>query len=151
MTRALDRAFGFVVIGLLVTFCAALGTWWWVDRSAQYEQPHWNEAQFEPLGARAATLTVERDTWVVAVNPACSHCMTTLNSLADTLATTRGAPRLLALVVDTAQRPVEAAIRHPRLEGVYWDRNQVWRTRWGHRVYGEILRFDAAGQWIRAG
>jgi uncharacterized RmlC-like cupin family protein len=85
---------------------------------------------------------------VVAVNPSCAHCLAGMTALADTLASAPGAPRLFALVVDTAARPTERSLSHPRLDGVFWDREGVWRARWGHRMYGEILRFDAAGDWI---
>lgn len=145
------RVIGFAAIGLMLTFCAALGSWWWVDHNASYESPHWDASQFESIGPVATVAAVERrETWVIAVNPDCHHCMAMLASLADTLAVAAAAPRLYALVIDAPVRPAGSAVTHRRLDGVFWDRDQVWRRRWGHRVYGELMRFDAAGEWIAA-
>ena len=146
----LDRAFGFIALGLVATLCAALGGWWWVDRGRQFERPQWDENRFEAIGMSTTATSSDRETWVIAVNPDCSHCLTTLAAIADTMTVVPGAPRLFALVVDTRVRPAERTISHPRLDGVFWDREQVWRTRWGHRVYGELLRFDATGEWNAA-
>lgn len=144
----MNRAPGWIALGFLAALCAALGTWWWSDRGRNYERPRWDLAAFERIGTRLAEATPDRETWVVVVNPACPHCMTTLAEIADTLGATPVAPHLFALIVDATSRPDDRAVTHPRLDGVYWDRRQVWRSRWGHRMYGELMRFDAAGEWI---
>ena len=151
MNRRIERMFGCLAMSVVLALVAGMGTWWWIDRATVYERPRWEPASFEAIAdARAARTAAE--TWVVAVNPACAHCMAGMTELADTLAVAPGAPRLFALIVDTAARPRELSrsrsLSHPRLDGVFWDREGVWRARWGHRMYGEILRFDAAGDWI---
>ena len=142
------RVLGFAAIGLMLTFCAALGSWWWIDRASSYEPPRWDSARFEAIERAAADAPDDRETWVVAVNPDCSHCMTTLRSIADTLAIAPDAPRLFALVVDTPKRPAGGRFAHHRLDGVFWDHAHVWRKHWGHRVYGEVMRFDGSGRLI---
>jgi len=148
MRVRLDRVAGFVAIGLVATFGAGLAGWWWIDRTTVYERPEWNEQSFEPLSAPRTSDDAGGETWVMAVNPHCSHCMTTLASLADTLGTGAGAPRLIALIVDAGSRPAERDVAHPRLDGVFWDRDQVWRSHWGHRLYGELMRFGRDGRWL---
>jgi len=147
MNRHIERLFGCMAMSLVLALVAGMGAWWWIDRAIVYERPRWDEASFEAIAESRAARTAA-ETWVVAVNPACTHCMAGMAALADTLGSAPGAPRLFALVVDTAARPARRSLSHPRLDGVFWDREGVWRARWGHRMYGEILRFDAAGDWI---
>lgn len=127
---------------------AALGLVWWHDRGRAWETPRWDERWFPVLRAgaeHARARATER--WVVAVNPECSHCLIRLAALDDSLDALR-TPELVALVVDTPSRPgpqALAAIRAPR---VHWDETNRWRVRWGHRAYGEVLRFDEAGRYL---
>jgi hypothetical protein len=151
MSRRIEQMCGVLVMSLALALVAGMGAWWWIDRATVYERPRWDQASFEAI-AEARDPRSAAETWVVAVNPACAQCMAGMAALADTLGVAPGAPRLFALIVDTASRPPEMSmtrsLSHPRLDGVYWDREGVWRARWGHRMYGEILRFDAAGDWI---
>jgi hypothetical protein len=54
-------------------------------------------------------------------------------------------PTLDALIVDAGTRPSPKALEPFRADGVWWDSSGVWRHAWGHRVYGEILRFAPDG------
>jgi len=147
MSRRIEQLFGCMAMSLVLVLVAGMGAWWWIDRATVYERPRWDEASFEAIAEAHAARTAA-ETWVVAVNPSCAHCLAGMSALADTLGSAPGAPRLFVLVVDTAARPAKRSLSHPRLDGVFWDREGVWRARWGHRMYGEILRFDAAGDWI---
>ena len=147
MNRYVEQAMGCLAMSFVLALVAGMGAWWWIDRTTVYERPRWDAASFEPIDPPRVPGTAP-ETWVVAVNPTCAHCVAGMIALADTLGVTPKAPRLFALIVDTGTRPGERALSHPRLDGVFWDREGVWRARWGHRMYGEILRFDAAGDWI---
>jgi hypothetical protein len=145
---------------------AALCMLWHFDRTHAWESPRWDDralvvlrssepadARPEPLGGREVA-GGERgvpplETWVVAVNPRCEMCRA---SLARALALQRAAGarvQCAALVVDTVQRPDAATVLSLGADELRWDSTGVWRHRWGHRVYGEILCFDRAGRFVR--
>jgi len=52
------------------------------------------------------------------------------------------------LIVDQEREPSPRSVAMLRAETVWWDRAGVWRGRWGHRLYGELLRFDASGKYV---
>lgn len=119
------------------------GGWWAVDRSRAWEAPRWREADFVRIdpGPRLAA----REVRVVPVNPDCPHCRGHL-ARARALREHRAGAKLVALVVDQSRRPGDAVFAESGADEVWWDRDRVWRERWGHRVYGETLVFDAAGR-----
>ena len=109
------------------------------------ERPRLSAGMFVPLtGARPPLGGHER--WVVAINLQCPHCRSTLETIAASPAARACGARVTALVVDTMHRPPLEAL--PTGE-VWWDVGQVWRDRWGRRVYGEVLCFDAGGRCVR--
>jgi hypothetical protein len=114
------------------------------DALARHETPRWDPREFhvlrhggEPAGAR--------ETWVVPVNPGCGSCAALLGRVVQRARSDAARPRLVALLVDTGERRARAAAWRTYADMVAWDEDQVWRRRWGHRRYGEVLRFDVAG------
>ena len=120
---------------------AALGWLHHADRARPRELP----ALGPPLVLlRGAARDSSGGLWLVAVNPACAHC---LEQHARLVGCAGRGPRVGALLVDTPGRPGHALLA--RLGGgpVWWDADGSWRRRWGHRVYGEVLCFDARGRY----
>ncbi|HKQ58690.1 MAG TPA: hypothetical protein VJY35_12545 [Candidatus Eisenbacteria bacterium] len=115
----------------------ALGGLWLADRGRRWEEPHWPDPSFVALRGAPAQGPIR----VIAVNPSCSRCLESLRIRA-------GADDRVALIVDTPRRPGVEMLRAIPAVAVVWDRGGVWRARWGHRVYGEILDFDAAGRLV---
>jgi hypothetical protein len=120
---------------------AALGWLWHLDRARAWETPALGPPLVLLRGPAAAR---DAATWLVAVNPDCHHCREVLRDLA---ARSPDCVRVGALVVDTPGRPGRSTLA--RLPGapIWWDAKQVWRRRWGHRVYGEVIRFDPRGRY----
>ena len=82
------------------------------------------------------------------VNPRCPHCREALPA-AQRAARSGGAPaRFAVLVVDTPTQPPESEVESFGAEEVWWDTLAIWRERWGHRVYGELLVFDPDGRLV---
>jgi hypothetical protein len=82
---------------------------------------------------------------MIVVNPDCMHCRARLAELLRHQRDPARDPALGVLLVDVRQRP-EPPDDAARLDGgVYWDSLNVWRSRWGHRVYGEVLVFAPDG------
>ncbi len=131
-------------IGLLVL--AALGMAWWRDRIRPHETPRFEAARFEPIAAGEPLHGRER--WIVAVHLGCPHCTSHLRALAARIATRRAPPALGALLVDQPGRPAADTLGLTLPGGVWWDHAQVWRERWGHRVYGETFRFTSDGRLL---
>jgi hypothetical protein len=121
-----------------------LGGLWLADRTRRWEEPRWPDPSFVALRGRPSTPGPAR---VMVVNPGCERC---LASLRRTVAIRAGTDRWIALIVDTPARPGARVLRQLPEMPVWWDRGGVWRGRWGHRVYGEILDFDAAGRLVGA-
>ena len=94
---------------------------------------------------RGATAGPVAETWLVAVNPACPHCLETHARLAAGAGRGR---RVGALVVDTPRRPGATTLAALAPGPVWWDARGDWRRRWGHRVYGEVLCFDRHGRYL---
>lgn len=132
------------VLGVL-----ALGALWLRDRTRRWEVPRWTAATFVPIRADARPAGGARATWVAVINPRCSRCVVTLQSLHGRWLRSGRPERLVALIVDTAVRPDAAALRTLPPVAVWWDRHGVWRRRWGHRLYGELIEFDVAGNHVR--
>lgn len=136
--------------GLALVALVALGALWRLDRTRRWEAPRWDTSRYEALGIfdRDAPDT-PRETWVVAVHPGCPHCRA---SLGEALRTRdrEGAPlRIAALIVDTPRRPPASLAADLGADQTWWDSQNRWRARWGHRVYGEVLCFDADGALLR--
>lgn len=119
---------------------------WHRDRSKNWDEPRWSAGEFVPL--RAASLEGARELWLIPVNPRCPHCRGHLAHAAAALKRGAGA-RLGILLVDTPQPPAASAFASVAVDGLWWDARETWRRRWGHRVYGEVLVFDAAGRYMR--
>ena len=144
LRSAINGATGLVLIGAL-----ALGGVWLHDRARRWEVPRWTAGTFVPIRAEERPAGGARATWVAVVNPACANCLGTLRRLHGRWTRAPRAGRLVALIVDTPARPDANALRVLPPIAVWWDRDGVWRRRWGHRVYGELLEFDAAGSHLR--
>jgi hypothetical protein len=127
----------------------SLGALWLADRTRRWEVPRWESGAFVPV--RAGPIADRRvpNLWVVPVNPRCPRCVATLQRLHGACER-RGRPVVLVvLIVDTPARPAAAALRGLPPVPVWWDRHGVWRRRWGHRLYGEVIQFDASGRFVR--
>jgi hypothetical protein len=140
--QALNRA----ALGLALAILTAIGVLWWRDRTHVWETPRWDARRFERL---APPLVAEHATWMVVVNPDCPHCRARLAELQRRPHDSRRDPALGALLVDVARRPRPPESGAPLEGGVYWDSLGIWRGRWGHRVYGEVLVFAADGSLER--
>ena len=137
--RLAGHAAGLVLVAAL----AGLGWLWRLDRTRAWQSPGIGP----PLELlRAAPPGPGGETWLVAVNPECVHCR---QALARLVARARPGLHVGALVIDTPRCPGPAVVATLRCAPVWWDRKGDWRRRWGHRVYGETLCFDARGRYLR--
>lgn len=140
-----------VLLGACLVLFAAIGVSWLRDRARDWEEPRWNPARFTRIDrapTRAAARAPDAELWVVVVNPDCGHCAQSLHDAALVRGRRSDDPSLRALIVDQARRPPHDVFRVPGVESVWWDEHAVWRKSWGHRVYGEVLRFDAGGRFL---
>uniref|UniRef100_A0A832MLK1 Redoxin domain-containing protein n=1 Tax=Eiseniibacteriota bacterium TaxID=2212470 RepID=A0A832MLK1_UNCEI len=158
--------------GLAAVSLAALGVVWGLDRTRVREAPRWDPARFVALagGAPAPGAGVSEgaetagsipavragpaspaEVWAVAVNPECPSCLASLRAARAVRDRERSPLAVVALVVDTPQRPAPQVARAlaAAADGVWWDRENRWRRRWGHRVYGEVLCFGPDGALLR--
>ena len=138
VANVINRAALVLALGLLV----AIGWLWWHDRTRLRETPRWDEAHVVELRAPSAG---ERERWIVAVNPECSHCRERLTRLAGALAGRAGGPALGVLLVDVPRRPDSLVQAEGLPAGVWWDSAATWRGRWGRSAYGEVLVFSPGG------
>lgn len=129
-----------------LTAFAALGVWWAVDRAHRWETPRLDAALFTAVSDAALVSSRGRDTWLVPINLRCPTCMGRAREL-SVLGRAPHAPRLIFLVVDQRRKPSPSALAGLSAGGAWWDGRGVWRHRWGHRLYGEILRFDSRGRY----
>lgn len=154
----------FTFLSLLVV---CLGTAWALSRVQYRERPRWEEAAFPRLGDAAISARTSdpaapprpgdgegppvswREHWIVAVHPGCPHCRVSLESVVAARDVDRATVRLTALLVDTPEVPGDSVLATFGADELRWDRDGRWRRRWGHRVYGEVLCFDAAGKLRR--
>jgi len=133
-------------LALLVTAGATLfGIAWRQDRARRWEGPRWDRSRFTLVQSGAPR---GGEIWLVPVNPLCPHCASSLARAAVIRGGNARHPALVALIVDTPRHPTRGDGETLRADEVWWDSCEVWRTRWGHRVYGEILRFDASGRYL---
>jgi hypothetical protein len=137
-----------LLAGLFLAGTLALGWAWHRDRSRPWEEPRWTPEEFVPLRAGQRAARGGQATWMVTVNLRCPRCLATLRRIAAVPGGTGDTAQLAALIVDTPARPGAAAVLRLPPMPVWWDRDGVWRRRWGHRLYGELIRFDAAGRHL---
>jgi hypothetical protein len=136
-----------VTLGVVMLATLALGMLWRADRARHWDRPAWNDRSFVRLKGDAERGEPVR--WVMAVNLGCPHCMKRLRAT-QTVWRERGwQPDLIALLVDTPRRMSPAELRAFPAAQVWWDARGIWRRRWGHRIYGEILHFDRSGRHLR--
>lgn len=139
-----------IAAGAALVAVVALGAWWTSDRARRWEQPRWSRDGFVLLRGDPSTGPAAPTLWVVAVNPRCPGCLVTFRRL-HAAWTGRARPEALAvLIVDSPARPGAAALRGIPAVPVWWDRENRWRRRWGHRLYGEVLEFEASGRYRRS-
>ena len=151
LRRVMNVAAGAATVGTL-----ALGGAWLSDRAHRWDAPRWEPRAFVRLHSarRGGGDAWDRGTpsgarWVMPVNPRCEHCMATLHRLDATWAQGAWKPELIALIVDTPRRPREGALARIPTDQIWWDVHDLWRGRWGHRLYGELIQFDGAGRFVR--
>jgi hypothetical protein len=150
MSVRLHWAIDVAAVAALVS-ALLLGAFWLRDRMRRWEEPGWGNGSFALLRAEttAPGARASYGTWVAPVNPRCEHCLNMLRRMHTACAARASQPRLVALIVDTPARPPAAALRLIPPMAVWWDRGGIWRRRWGHRLYGELIEFDAAGRYVR--
>lgn len=136
--------------GAGLAMAVLLGGWWARDRGRHWEPPRWDRQAFVPLRAGADAGPATRTLWVVTINPRCPSCLATLRRLHAAWTRRARAQDLVALIVDSPARPGPRALRAIPPIPVWWDRENRWRQRWGHRLYGELLEFDASGTYRRS-
>jgi hypothetical protein len=143
MANGLVTALNRIALVLALVLFAALGAWWWRDRTRHYEAPRWPDARMAVLVPPDSGAAPAR--WIVAVNPDCPACRRRLAELRrDGAAQLEGAA-LGVLLVDVRARPDSVAFGGELAAGVWWDSLGTWRSRWGHRLYGETLVFGPGG------
>ena len=136
-----------IALWLAAALFVALGLFWWRERTRHYEAPSW------PLEAAASLVNpieaVPTERWIVAVNPECAHCMARLAELRGRSEAWMADRSLGVLLVDVKQRPDPLVVGGGLGAGVWWDSLGAWRSRWGHRVYGETMVFEPGGSLVR--
>ena len=121
----------------------ALGALWRHDRQRTWDLPRWNANDFVLIEERERRSGAE--TWMVAIHPACPHCQVSLREALSRRERDRSPIAVEALVVDQPERPAAATVAGLPCDRVWWDARGLWRRRWGHRVYGEVMCFGAGG------
>jgi hypothetical protein len=137
-----------LTLGAGILLFVAIGALWLHDRSRLWEEPRWHSGRFELIARPAAGAAGDGELWLVAVNPDCGHCAGSLANAAAVRDRRADDTGLHALIVDQPGRPARDVFRGHDVDVVWWDEHGVWRRRWGHRVYGEVLRFDASGRYL---
>lgn len=127
----------------------ALGVTWWRDRAQKVADPRWEPARFVRLQAESPALAgSSQERWLVAVSLECPHCQEHLRALGHRVEGRAQKPALAALIVDRPTRPENIDLGVSLEGGAWWDSAQVWREKWGRRVYGETFRFDRSGRLL---
>jgi len=132
----------------LATLFVFLGTLWAVDRERRWQVPRLPISGIESLRGSAAPLRAPRGILLVPVHLGCPHCLAAWRRLMRLCPGEPSCEERVALLVDVDQRPSARALGSLEASAVWWDRRGVWRERWGHRVYGERMRFDASGIYL---
>lgn len=136
--------------GLAALALVAIGALWQLDRSRGWEAPRWDTSRYVALAVSDPPTAEEAgETWVVAVHPGCPHCQVSLRQALLTRDRERSPLRIAALIVDTERRPPATLAADLGADECWWDAENRWRRRWGHRIYGEVLCFDARGTLLR--
>ena len=135
--------------GLAALALIAIGALWQFDRTRGWETPRWDPSRYEPLAVAEATAGEPGETWVIAVHPGCPHCGASLRQALRTRDRESSPIRIAALIVDTERRPPATLAAELGADEAWWDSENRWRRRWGHRIYGEVLCFDARGTLLR--
>ena len=137
-----------VGLGLLGAAIALVAVLWIVDRSRPWKRPRLEAATFVTLREGSAGASANaRETWLIPINPGCPSCLTRARMVLASRPTRGLGPRLVLLVVDRRRFPSLAPLAELDADAVWWDTRGVWRGECGHRLYGEILRFDARGAY----
>jgi hypothetical protein len=126
----------------------ALAVTWWRDRTQKFQDPSWQPARFVAIEPEAPALGGAEERWLVAVSLTCPHCQEHLRALGQRVARRGRQPALAALIVDKPTRPDHVDLGVRLDGGAWWDSAQVWREKWGRRVYGETFRFDRDGRLL---
>lgn len=138
----------FVWLTLAIGF-VFLGTVWMVDRGRRWDAPRLASGSFETLqGPGTASARGARGILLVPLHLGCEHCLAAWRRL---MAACPGEPRCeerVALLVDVDRRPRPSELAGLHARAIWWDRRGVWRRRWGHRIYGERMRFDGSGSYL---
>ena len=143
-TRALTAA-GWTLT--LVGF-AALAALAVIENRGAVAPPRWGGPLFVRLREDTGPAR-PGESWLVAVNTHCPHCVASLPGLIARAALARPAPRVRVLIVDQARRPDAGALDAIPACEVWWDSGGVWRRRWRRSAYGEVMAFDATGSFLR--
>lgn len=136
-----------IALLLALALFVALGAFWWRERTRDYETPRWPAASFATLVPPADAMPTER--WIVAVNPGCAQCVARLAELRRRSEAWTADAALGVLLVDVKRRPDSLVVGAGLDAGVWWDSLGAWRSRWGHRVYGETMVFGPDGALVR--
>jgi hypothetical protein len=147
--RRRRRVFDASAILFGVLGVGALAWIWHTDRARAWENPFWDPAQFRLVRGDVSRAPADSVLWLVPVNPVCRHCQTALANAAIVRWKHSPPVRLEALLVDTPRRHTQRGKYEGLADRVWWDARGIWRRRWGHRVYGEVLVFEASGRLVR--
>lgn len=144
----LRRVAGRAALAMAAAALVLLAAAWAADRSRRWEQPRWSAERFVALELRNRSARSSTRLSVVPVNLHCPHCVASLASVARDPACGDTCSAVVALIVDSPAPPGRAAVARLPGEEIWWDRRGIWRGRWGHRIYGEVIHFDASGRYL---
>ncbi len=143
------RPAGALLVSLALLALTGLGVLWLIDRARPREAPRWNEAVFVPLHEAPGAPEGWSERWAVALHPGCPHCRASLVALAEARDRSGAPVRVTALLVDASWPPPDSVLARLEADEIWWDVENRWRRRWGHRVYGETFCFDSTGALTR--
>ena len=143
---ALQTVLNRVALSLAIVILVAISGVWLRDRTRTWEKPVWQPSRFVVMSQAESRA---RPAWIIVVNPDCLHCRARLAELLRRERDPARAPALGVLLVDVRSRPAPLDNAERLDGGVWWDSTGVWRSHWGHRVYGEVLVFAPGGALVR--
>ena len=132
----------------LATCFVLLGTVWIADRERRWDAPRLRNGAFETLQGPPAGPSGSRPIVLVPLNLGCEHCLASWRRLAASCGGPARCDDRVALLVDVDRQPAPAELSALRARAIWWDRRGLWRGRWGHRIYGERMRFDGSGSYL---